>query len=314
MKKFLLFLFISISLSSAFGAITYDSSVPNNLVSSFDREYKKAVDGRDEIDVAISCYEEEMLEEGVYLIAIYKAGDDEVKLEGFGSSIDDAYRSIASSLYSMLYYNKALYSNESMVLDYAYNGNYSVKDTGFRRGQRLALYDRDDKVRGVFLISDHYDDYDNLKPLYINKALPGMKLKRVSSFDWNLDYSLSLPIEEHYLSFSVGNTSWIYPFKPFVIASLSIDQLYRTYGIYAGIGLSAKASLSSMLHFSFTLIEEGSIGADASLLFNFVDRKFYGSYSIYYEHKAFSFLSWKIGYTYSPSSFRAITIGLGGNL
>ncbi len=314
MKRFLLFLLVATSLASAFGAITYDSSVPDALIASFDREYKRAIDGRDEIDIAITDYEEENIEEGIYLIAKYKAGEAEVRLEGFGEAIADAYSSIAGSLYSMLYYNKELYSNESMILDYAYNGSYSAKATGFRRGQRLALYDSSDKIRGIFLISDHYNDYDNLKPLYINKALPGMKLKRVSSFDWNLDYSLSLPIEEHYLSFSAGNTSWIYPFRPFIIASFSIDQLYRTYGVYGGIGLSAKASLSSMIPFSFTLIEEGSIGADASLLFNFIDRRFYGSYSIYYEHRAFSFLSWRIGYNFTPSSFKAITIGLGGNL
>lgn len=314
MKKFLLILFVSISFSSAFGAITYDSSVPDALISSFDREYRRAVDGREEIDVAITDYKEERIEEGIYITAEYKSGDSDIKLEGFGSSLDGSYSSIASSLYSMLYYNKELYSNENMILEYAYNGNYSAKDTGFRRGQRLALYDSNDKVRGIFLISDHYNDYDNLKPLYINKALPGMKLKRVSSFDWSLDYSLSLPIEEHYLAFTAGNTSWIYPFRPFVIASFSLDQLYRTYGVYGGIGLSAKASLSSMLPFTFTMIEEGSIGADASLLFNFTDRRFYGSYTIYYEHRAFSFLSWRIGYTCTPSSFRAVTIGLGGNL
>lgn len=314
MKRFLSILLLAFSLSSAFGAITYDSSVPDALISFFDREYKRAVDGREKIDVTVTDYKEEQLEEGIYLTSNYSAGNDDVKLEGFGSSLEDAYSSIAGSLYSMLYYNEELYSKESMILEYAYNGSYSAKDTGFRRGQRLALYDSEDKIRGIFLISDHYNDYDNLKPLYINKALPGMKLKRVSSFDWNLDYSLSLPIEEHYLSFSVGNTSWIYPFRPFAIASFSIDQLYRAYGIYCGIGLTAKASLSSMIPFSFTMIEEGSIGADAALLFSFTDRKFYGSYSIYYEHRAFSFLSWRIGYTITPSSFKAVTIGLGGNL
>jgi len=314
MKKILLFLFLFVSLTGIFGAITYDSPVPDALISSFDREYRRAIDGREELEVAIADYREEQIEEGIYITAQYKAGEESVRLEGFGGSLDDAYSSIAGSLYSMLYYNKELYSNDSMVLEYAYNGNYSAKATGFRRGQRLTLYDSNDKVRGIFLISDHYNDYDNLKPLYINKALPGMKLKRVSSFDWNLDYSLSLPIEEHYLSFSVGNTSWIYPFRPFVIASFSLDQLYRTYGVYGGIGLSAKASLSSMLHFSFSMIEEGSIGADAALLFNFTDRRLYGSYTIYYEHRAFSFLSWKVGYTFTPSSFRAVTIGLGGNL
>lgn len=314
MKKALFLLLLSLAMMSAFGAIICDSSISSELSEAFEREYESATNGRSKVDIALSGYKEETLDDGIYITVLCSEDSNDIELEGFASTLNGAYESIAHSLYSYLYYNTSLYSDSPMILDYQYSGSYSLKETGLRRGERVVVYDDSDKVRGVFLLSDHYSGYDLLKPIYLGGVLPGMKAEKASSFDWSLGYALSIPLSEHYITASFGNTSWIYPMKPFLTLFLNYNQLSNQFSVYSGIGLSARATLGEMFNTSFTLLEEGSICADASLLFSLTDFKFYGSYSLYYEHRALSFLSWKVGYTYTPGLHGALMVAFGGDL
>ena len=64
---------------------------------------------------------------------------------------------------------------------------------------------------------------------------------------------------------------------------------------------------------SFTLIEEGRIGADASILLGYGPSGFdwKGRFSIFYEHRALAGLSWRIGYQ-NLQGTHMLLVGMGG--
>lgn len=317
MKWLIAFLIASlVSVSSLFSAPVMDGSVPSNAEAVLISALDGAASRKPDIDVSFSDYRTEETADGILVSVEVAYNGKSERIEGFGSDETTALDSLASSLTSLMYYDKTLYADAESHLEYIYGKSYSMKrPEGIRLGTRFSLVDSDNRIHGIFVVSDHYADYDSLKPLYIKNPLPGMELRKGSSFEWSADYGISFPVSTHYASFTIGNTALIYPIKPI----LQAVYLYNTStgsSFYGGVGISARASISSLFRTSFTLFEEGSIGATASLLAGYSAGAFSlkGSYSIYYEHRAAPHFAWRIGYLYTPDGKHALTLGIGGDL
>lgn len=314
MKLIAALLISMIFLSPVFSAPVFDGSIPQSAEDALISSLRAASDNREKMDILFSDYREEDIENGKLLSVSVSYNGRGQRIEGFGDTQKAAESSLSSSLSSLMYYDQSLYSDSEYRLEYIYGRSYSMKrSSGIRLGNKLNLKDSNGRIRGVFIVSDHYTDYDALKPLYLDNPLPGFSLERMSSFDWSLDYGISIPLGMHYASFAIGYSSLIYPIKPIVQAVYTYSSSGSSF--YGGIGISARASLSSILKSSFTLFEEGSIAASASILAGYVNGSFSldGSYSIYYEHRAAPHFSWRIGYLHMPRGKHSVTAGIGGD-
>lgn len=307
----LIFLIYLFPLSSA---PVFDESIPQSAEAVLIASLRAASDDRENMDISFSDYREEDIDDGRLISVSVSYNGREQRIEGFGDTQQASESSLSYSLSSLMYYDQSLYSDSEYRLEYIYGRSYSMKrKPGIRLGNRLDLKDSSGRIRGVFVVSDHYTDYDVLKPLYLNNPLPGFALEKASSFDWSLDYGISIPLGKHYASFSIGYSSLVYPIKPIVQAVYTYSSSGASF--YGGIGISARASISSIIKSSFTLFEEGSISASASVLAGYDNGAFSldGSYSIYYEHRAAPHFSWRIGYLYMPGGKHSVTAGIGGD-
>ena len=154
-----------------------------------------------------------------------------------------------------------------------------------------------------------------LDPVYIDYPLPGMAIE--DSGEWKMTGTIASGFRfsspEVFVQFSLGRTDLIYPFVPLV----SLAYRYGEGGsyVYGGVGLEAYLNLSRVFpSVSFTLVEEGRIGGNVSVLLGGGSTGFdwRSVFSIFYEHRALPSFFWRVGYQ-NLQGEHMLAVGVGGD-
>ena len=312
------FLLALLSMAAALCASTveFDESVPGNIASVISESVDRWTEGRGDIQVSVSGYSEdtELFEGRIFASFTAVSGGAEYEIRAVGAGRDGIEEAIGNEIRNILFYEDSFMA-DSPRLDYIYRGSYSfLSDAYFRRGTRLSAVDGNGRTRGLFEVAERYDGSVMLEPVYLSSPVPGLSL--VQSGEWTASVSASMgfsfPSPAFELTASIGRSDLIYPFMPLISFTYMMKGNASYY--YGGIGLGASLNLWRIFPaFSFTLIEDGRIGADASILLGAGPDGFdwRGRYSVYYEHSPLPSFFWRIGYV-NLQNEHMLMIGGGG--
>ncbi len=313
-RALLLLLLFALPLSAS--TVVFDDSVPESIASVIAENVDKWTEGRGDLDIEISDYSEddEVFDNRILASFTASSGGETLYINAVGRGREGIEEAIATEVMNILFYLDVL-MEEPPRLDYIYNGTYSfLSDNYYRRGTRLKAVDNSGRLRGLFEVAERYDGAMLLEPLYLSQIVPGLSLE--SAGEWNanivasMGFDFSSPTFE--ITASVSRSDLIYPFYPLLSFTYMLSNSESYY--YGGLGIGASLDFWRMFpHISFTLIEEGRIGADVSVLLGMGPEGFAwnGRYSIYYEHSPLPFFYWRLGYTYLQGH-HMVTLGGGG--
>ena len=297
--------------------IVSDGSLPDYILSALADSVGAMTYGRGDIEFMASGYSERALEDGkIESEFLLSFNDKEILVEFFGDGRDALLSSLENSVEGILLYEEGLYSDSGLRLDYTLDNSYSaLTDTAMRRGTRLRAVDSFGDTRGIFEVSERYGEAVTLEPVYLDYPFPGMSLE--SEGEWKLTGSAAMGFNfsspEVFGMVSLGRSDLIYPFVP----TLSFAYRYSVgrSDVYGGIGLEAYMNLSRIFPSAgFTLVQEGRIGGNVSLLVGGGSEGFdwRSVFSIFYEHRALPSFYWRLGYQNLQGS-HMLVLGVGGD-
>lgn len=315
MKKAFLSLSIILFLQAMlFSSSIFTDDVPVKIKDVIQSAIEENNRGRDDIEFEISNYNY-FVDHRDKIHLSFSLGFLDKKLElSIVSDSDKALeKDIRKEISNALYYESSLYVSGDERLDYIYKNSFSFYPKNqYRKGTTLSAYDVKGKRQGVFEIKHTYTDIDELQPIYLSNIKPGLELRKSSAWHYTIYGATNFYASNLALGLEVGNTSLIYPIVPTL--SLFYENKLGSYSIYGGVGIEAYCDLNDFLHSSFTFIQEGRLGASASLLVGISDEswEYNGMYSIYYEHRLFPSFYWRVGYSKLPKLGRSLIFGIGG--
>ena len=299
-------IFLSVLLLAAFSLlpaneVSFDSSVPDDVMAVIEDGIDRWTEGRGNISVHIGGYEEDSQSFEGRTLASFEAvsGDLSLEINAIGRDRESLLESVATEVRNILFYEESLMV-PGLRLDYVYQGSYSFLTSDYyRRGTRLSAIDADGKIRGLFEVAERYEGAVLLEPVFLSDPVPGLRLEDEGEWTASLTaatgFDFSSPSIE--ITGSVGRSDLIYPFTPLLSLTYRLSGGESYY--YGGIGLGASLDLWRIFPtFSFTLIEEGRIQADASLLLGAGPDGFdwKGRFSVSYEHSPTPSFFWRLGY------------------
>lgn len=297
--------------------ITSDGSFPDYAMAAIGRAVDESTAGRGNLDISISSYSEDDSYFPDMIHGSFSIGFNgtDTEINAVGHDREELSDAIEAEIVSLLYYEESLLSS-GLRLDYIHKGSFSfLSDEYYRRGTRFDAIDADGRLRGVFEISDSYPGVYVLSPIFLDNPFPGISLE--SEGEWTMFGSaamgFSFPSVDMTGSLSFGRTDLIYPFVPLVSFLFRYDDGAMYW--YGGIGLEAFLDIHRIFpSVSFTLIEEGRIGADAAILLGGGPSGFdwKGRFSVFYEHRATPSFFWRIGYE-NIQGEHMLMIGMGGD-
>ena len=318
MRRLILFLLLALSVFPLLALhIISDGSLPDDVLSVVAEAVGRDPYGRSDILCHADGYSETILSDGsVSASFMFSFLEKQILTEGFGTDREELLRSFAYSVHGILFYEEALYSDAQMKLDYVLDGSYSLlSEENMRKGTRLKAVDSLGSTRALFEIRDNFDGAMTLDPVYIDYPLPGMAIE--DSGEWKMTGTIASGFRfsspEVFVQFSLGRTDLIYPFVPLV----SLAYRYGEGGsyVYGGVGLEAYLNLSRVFpSVSFTLVEEGRIGGNVSVLLGGGSTGFdwRSVFSIFYEHRALPSFFWRVGYQ-NLQGEHMLAVGVGGD-
>ena len=313
MKKFLLLLLLVVSLP-VYADVVFDSSFDSQSKAVINKAVMENSKGNDDIKFLLSSLERQVEDNGDIHIAFNLSFLDESFDINVITEEKNLEKAVIAEIYNVLFYQEKLYSDSDEIINYIYSGSFSfVPKNNYRRGTTLTSYDEKGRISGVFEVKKHYTDVDGLQAIFVRNARPGNRLEKTSSFRYSLMGATNFYIGAYSLSAELMNTSWLYPFSPTL--SFFYEERAGNRAMYAGIGLTAFFDLNDIFSSSFTLLEEGRIGASASLLLGAKNQEFAydGFYSIFYEHRLLPKFYWRVGYAYYPMLKSSLILGVGGS-
>ena len=317
MRRILLILALALSASVYASTIVPDSSFPDYALAAIGRAVDEGTRGRGNLDITVTGYSEtdDYFPQMLYSSFTIGYSGRSVVINAVGHDREELAAAIEDEILSLLFYEEELLA-PGLRLDYIHRGSYSfLSDDYYRRGTRFRAVDADGNLRGIFEVSDSYPGAYVLSPVYLDDPFPGISLE--SEGEWTMFSSaamgFSFPAVDLTGSLSFGRTDLIYPFVP--LASFLFRYENGAMYWYGGLGIEAFIDMHRIFpSVSFTLIEEGRIGADASILLGYGPAGFdwKGRFSVFYEHRATSSFFWRIGYE-NLQGTHMLMIGLGGD-
>ena len=317
MRKLLFpIIFILLISAAAASSVTSDGSVPDDVLAVIEERVVSLTAGRADIIVDISSYSEDngLFPGRIFSTFTAESGSASLVINAIGDDRESLLESISGEIRNILFYEESLMA-PSPRLDYIYGGSYSfLADEYYRRGTRLRAVDSDGRVRGLFETAERYDGAVMLEPLYLADPVPGLPLEKCGA--WTAFLSAAMSPDFSSPSFEItaaaGRSDLIYPFMPLLFATYYMDGGDAYF--YGGLGIGASFDLWRMFPtVSFTLVEEGRITADASVLLGTGPAGFdwRGRFSISYEHSPLPSFFWRIGYV-NLQGRSMLSVGGGG--
>lgn len=317
MRKLLFFLSVLLLLLPLNAShIISDGSLPADVLSSLASALGRETWGRKDIVLEASSYSEKVDDALILSSLMLTYSEKQVLLEFSGDGRNELLESLEGEIHNLLFYESSLYSDSDLILDYALPSSYSVDETlEYRRGTRLRATDSLGNTRAIFEVDEVFPSATLLEPVFLDSPYPGMALAKENA--WKLSGSVAMgfnfPSPEITAIVSLGRTDLIYPFVPIVsVAYRYADGVSYAYG---GLGLEAYVDFWRIFpRVRFTLIEEGRIGANASVLLGGSQNGFdWGAvFSIFYEHRATPEFFWRAGYQ-NMMGEHMLLVSLGGD-
>ncbi len=317
MRKLVTVVLLAVSAVLYASSVTPDESFPDYAIAAVGRAVDESTRGRGDLDVDITEYSEDHETFSEMILASFTISYEgkSSTINAIGHDTEELSDAIGEEITSLLYYEELLLA-PGLRLDYIHRGSYSfLSDEYFRRGTRLRAVDSDGDTRGVFEVSDRYSGAYVLSPVFLDNPFPGISLRREGAWTafGSLAMGFSFPSVDVTASVALGRTDLMYPFVPLV--SFFTRYVNGEIYCYGGIGMEAFLDIHRIFpSVHFTLLEEGRIGAEASLLLgggpSGLDWK--GRFSVFYEHRATQSFFWRIGYE-NLQGTHMMMIGLGGD-
>ena len=317
MRRLVIAAFIAIlAMPLSASHIVSDGSLPEHVLSTLASSVGRETYGRGDLDFSASGYSSDGWDDGWTHSSFYLAySDKEVLVEFYGRSEDELLESLSDSIRGILFYEDSLSSDADLTLGYALDSSYStLSETTLRRGTMLRAIDSFGSTRALFEVDDVYGDAMTLQPVYLDSPYPGMALEEAGA--WTIGATVASGFDfsspSILLLATLGRTDLIYPLIPII----SLGGMYGPDGLnaYLGLGMEAYLDLSTAFpSVGFTLIQEGRIGGNVSLLIGGGASGFdwRSVFSIFYEHRALAGLSWRIGYQ-NLQGTHMLLVGMGG--
>lgn len=297
---------------------SFDDTFPSDILTAVSAAADRYTDGRGSIDFLFSDYSEdsELFPDELHASFTVSYSGKSYTINATGRDRASLISQIDEEISAMLYYEELLLA-PGLRLDYIFQSSYSaLSDTSFRRGTRFKAVDSNGHTRGIFDVTGRYNGATTLDPVYLDRPFPGISLEPDGTWTAYATAAMgfAFPQVDVLASATIGKLDWIFPFIP----TLSFVYRYRN-GVsymYGGIGVAASLSLGRIFpSVEFTLIQEGRIGADASLLLGGSSEGFdwNGRFSVFYEHRATPHFYWRIGYENFGWDTHMLMIGFGGD-
>ena len=293
--------------------VSFEGDFPIGVDSIIEAALISNTEGRGDISFSVSNYKEN---------GDVSFGGTEISFDVTYSGIvhpitvfsrDSLKISIDQAIEDLLYYEKGLFS-DGLALDFIYKNSYSALSNGTSKlGSTFKAIDNNGNLRGVFEVSSKYGEYDVLIPLYSDGLLPGIELESAGSYRYAFSTAASLDFTSFAIWGEVGNTEYIYPMIPKLVAGIDFSK-GNVYA-FAGVGVESYLFLNTVFpKVENAFIQEGRIGANAFILIG-ADGSFRidSLYSVFYEHRVLADLMWRVGYTNLPGSLSGLSLSIGGS-
>lgn len=301
MRRVALFLFVFLLIMPLFSiTLSFDNTIPDNEKVLLAEYIEEAVADRKDIEIKLSSY---------------SFSDDIVSLNvEYGEKKENVIcpRSLLESeIEALFFYEKELYQ-EGEILDYYYNSTFSstsLKDK--RKGAVYSLYNCKGEKEALLISSANYDNGVFFKPIYLSSPKPGMRLERSNDYFFALNFFSSFNRDILGASFSIYNTSLIYPLYP--VLGFSITKNNEQIGYYGFMGLKSEFNFAQVLprvkvarNMSLSAECDINIGSNGSFYY-------FASYLVSLNFNISSHFSIGVGYNYYDGRSCG-SIRLGGHL
>lgn len=313
MKRFLsLFLILLFTAALYSAEISFTADFPDSTASLIKKALEELSRGRGELSFELSAYSEQESSDGIDRVISFTLSFEEKSYDvQIPMKQGEEESAIFNEIEAILFYEPLL-MEEGDLLDYIYKGSYSfIPENDYRLGSYLILVDDDGRKRGSFEVSGQYSEALMLSPVWLDSPYPGMKLKKGSDWRYSLSFASSFTFRNMIASAELGYSSLLYPFIPklsFVYSYENGNSLF-----YGGIGAEASIGLGKLFNTGFTLIEEGRVGAGASLLLGGGSGFAISAVlEAYYEHWILPELNWRLGYKMLPGKISGMMVSIGG--
>lgn len=304
-KKFVLSILLLLSLLPLFPAVTVTDGTGEG------GEYKEAFQKILGDELSILWKNEEIEVKIVSIVSPFE-GVDILTLALMGREYEIAVNksnvnaSIKSAAQEVLLY--AL-EGEGETLDYIYLSSYSsLSLPKARKGTVYFLMSPEGKILADLSLLRQEEGVSELEPLYVKRAYAGLELEKSLSIQIRADVGLIFsPSLKASGRINVKKTNWLYPFNP-SIGFTYINDYYGVNSYFGMLGIEYVLPFASLFTNRFTLIQDGGLIANASVLLGYDDGFALGcDIFVAYQHFVSPHFSWNLGVSYSYVVSKALS-------
>lgn len=301
MRRVALFLFVFLLIMPLFSiTLSFDNTIPDTEKILLTEYVESAVADRKDIEIKLSSYS--FVDDIVSLCVEYS---------GKKESITCPRPLLENEIEALFFYEKELYQ-EGEILDYYYNSTFSsISLENRKKGSVYSLYNGEGEKEALLISAANYGGGIFFKPLFLSSPKPGMKLERGNDYFFSLHLFSSLNRDVLGSSFSIYNTSLIYPLYP--VLGFSITNSYGKTGYYGFLGLKSEFNFAQIWP-SVKVVRNMSLSAECDInIGSNGSFNYYASYFVSLNIYLSSHFSIGIGYNYQEGKGCG-SISLGGHI
>lgn len=301
MRRVALFLFIFMLIMPLFSiTLSFDNTIPDTEKVLLTEYVESAVAERKDIEIKLSSYS---FFDDIVSLSVEYCGKSE--------SIICPRSLLKGEIEALFFYEEELYQ-EGEILDYYYNSTFSSTSLKNRKkGYVYSLSDGEGEKEALLISSANYDSGVFFKPIFLSSPKPGMKLERSNDYFFSLRLFSSLYRDVLGASFSIYNTSLIYPLYP--VLGFLVTNNYGKNGYYGILGLKSEFNFAQIWP-SVKIIRNMSLSAECDInIGSDGGFDYFASYFVSLNIYLSSHFSLGIGYNYQEGKSCG-SISLGGHI
>ncbi len=296
-KLILVFFLISLALP-LFASLSFFPEISESDKTLLTRFFEDAVAGRKDVGMEITSF---VKEDGYMRLSFSIEGE---RREISASDYDELEEFIANalSLESLLYL-------DGSTLFYV-SDNIIASEDEYRTGSYVEAYDRDGRKRALLEVTDNEGGINLYSAVYKKDLKAGLLLKKGPLFSLNVR-ALS---DIYFNNFAFAADLLYLPLFKYFNPSLSLYAASKggSFSYYGGLGGEVRLALERLIRSGFTLIEDASIIASATIYLGYDNGFSWGSgFSVAYEHHISSRYYWRLGYETSTIVQNGIMLSFG---
>lgn len=280
--------------------ISFDNTIPDTEKVLLTEYVESAVAERKDIEIKLSSYS---CSSDIVSLCVEYGGKRE--------NIISPRSLLKNEIDALFFYEKELYQ-EGEILDYYYNSTLSsISLNNTKKGFVYSLYDGEGEKEALLISNANYDDGVFFKPIFLSSVRPGMKLERSNDYFFSLRLFSSLTNDVFGSSFSVYNTSLIYPLYP--VLGFLVTKSYEKIGYYGVFGVRSEFNFAQVWP-NVRVIRNMNLSAECDInIGSNGSFHYFASYFVSLNIYLSSHFSIGIGYNYNDGKSCG-SISLGGHI